>query len=196
VTGGSPYHHGSLRQVLIDVSLDLIAERGLDGFSLATAAKAAGVSVAAPYRHFASKAALLGAIARAGFAQLEAALREAVGRHPADPIEALLELGSAYVGFVVANPALAGVMFSVRGREPESDAGLAALGVLGATLGSLEAAGRLAVPLDIAVRTTWALVHGLAVLHTGGMRTINEEDSPLLRKQVLRPLLDGGLLRP
>ena len=86
-------------------------------------------------------------------------------------------------------------MFSVRGREPESDAGLAALGVLGEVLARLEAAGRLAVPLDTALRATWALVHGLAVLHIGGMRTISEEDAPLLRKQVLRPLLDG-MLRP
>jgi AcrR family transcriptional regulator len=193
VAGGSTYHHGSLRQVLIDVSLDLIAEHGLEGFSLATAAKAAGVSVAAPYRHFTNKAALLGAIARTGYAQLGAALREAADRHPDDPDEALLELGSAYVGFVIDQPALASVMFSVRGREPESDAGLAALGVLGDVLARLEAAGRLAVPLDTALRATWSLVHGLAVLHTGGMRTISEEDAPLLRKQVLRPLLDGML---
>lgn len=193
MAGGSTYHHGSLRQVLIDVSLDLIAEHGLEGFSLATAAKAAGVSVAAPYRHFTNKAALLGAIARTGYAQLGAALREAADRHPDDPVEALLELGSAYVGFVIDQPALASVMFSVRGREPESDAGLAALGVLGDVLARLEAAGRLAVPLDTALRATWSLVHGLAVLHTGGMRTISEEDAPLLRKQVLRPLLDGML---
>jgi AcrR family transcriptional regulator len=193
VAGGSTYHHGSLRQVLIDVSLDLIAEHGLEGFSLATAAKAAGVSVAAPYRHFTNKAALLGAIARTGYAQLGAALLEAADRHPDDPVEALLELGSAYVGFVIDQPALASVMFSVRGREPESDAGLAALGVLGDVLARLEAAGRLAVPLDTALRATWSLVHGLAVLHTGGMRTISEEDAPLLRKQVLRPLLDGML---
>jgi AcrR family transcriptional regulator len=195
VAGGSTYHHGSLRQVLIDVSLDLIAEHGLEGFSLATAAKAAGVSVAAPYRHFTNKAALLGAIARTGYAQLGAALRKAADRHPDDPVEALLELGSAYVGFVIDQPALASVMFSVRGREPESDAGLAALGVLGDVLARLEAAGRLAVPLDTALRATWSLVHGLAVLHTGGMRTISEEDAPLLRKQVLRPLLDGMLRR-
>jgi AcrR family transcriptional regulator len=195
VAGGSTYHHGSLRQVLIDVSLDLIAEHGLESFSLATAAKAAGVSVAAPYRHFTNKAALLGAIARTGYAQLGAALQEAADRHPDDPVEALLELGSAYIGFVIDQPALASVMFSVRGREPESDAGLAALGVLGDVLARLEAAGRLAVPLDTALRATWSLVHGLAVLHTGGMRTISEEDAPLLRKQVLRPLLDGMLRR-
>ncbi|GAA1284037.1 TetR/AcrR family transcriptional regulator [Pseudonocardia aurantiaca] len=195
MAGGSTYHHGSLHQVLIDVSLDLIAEHGLEGFSLATAAKAAGVSVAAPYRHFTNKAALLGAIARTGYAQLGEALREAADRHPDDPVEALLELGSAYVGFVIDQPALASVMFSVRGRAPESDAGLAALGVLGDVLARLEAAGRLAVPLDTALRATWSLVHGLAVLHTGGMRTISEEDAPLLRKQVLRPLLDGMLRR-
>ncbi|OLT12376.1 hypothetical protein BJF78_03920 [Pseudonocardia sp. CNS-139] len=112
----SGYHHGSLPQVLIEVSLDLIAEHGLDGFSLVRAAKAAGVSPAAPYRHFENKAALLGAIARTGYAQLGRELREAADRHPEDPVEALLELGSAYVDFVVARPAMSSVMFTVRGR--------------------------------------------------------------------------------
>lgn len=176
------------------MSLDLIAESGLESFSLARAAKAAGVSVAAPYRHFANKAALLGAIARSGFEELGATLRTAADQYPDDPVESLLEQGSAYIGFVVSRPALASVMFSTRGRDPQSNAGLAALAVLGETLARLERDGRLAVPLDTALRATWALVHGLAMLHTGGMRTISEEDAPVLRMQVLRPLLDGGLL--
>jgi hypothetical protein len=100
----SAFHHGSLPQVRIEVSLDLIAEHGLDGFSLATAAKAAGVSVAAPYRHFANKAALLGAIACTGFEQLGAVLRAADARYPDDPVEALLEQGVAYIGFVIDHP--------------------------------------------------------------------------------------------
>jgi AcrR family transcriptional regulator len=194
VPGDTAYHHGSLPQVLIEVSLDLIAESGLESFSLARAAKAAGVSVAAPYRHFANKAALLGAIARSGFEELGATLRTAADQYPDDPVESLLEQGSAYIGFVVSRPALASVMFSTRGRDPQSNAGLAALAVLGETLARLERDGRLAVPLDTALRATWALVHGLAMLHTGGMRTISEEDAPVLRMQVLRPLLDGGLL--
>ncbi|MHA6628794.1 TetR/AcrR family transcriptional regulator [Pseudonocardia sichuanensis] len=192
----SGYHHGALRQALIDASLELIETHGVEGFSLATAARAAGVSAAAPYRHFANRAALLGEIAAAGFGQLRDVLRAAAARHPDDPVEALLEQGSDYIGWVVAHPAHAAVMFSTRGREPQSDAGLAALAELGAVLGRLAEGGRLAVPVDTALRTTWALVHGLAVLHLGGMRTISEEDVPRLRRQVLRPLLDGGLLRP
>lgn len=196
MAGESPYHHGSLPQVLIEVSLNLIAEHGLDAFSLATAAKAAGVSVAAPYRHYTNKAALLGAIAAHGYEQLRAALLAAATRYPDDPVEALLEQGSAYVDFVISNSALASVMFSNSGREPQSEAGPAALAVLGETLTRLQAEARLTVPLDIALRAAWALVHGLAMLHTGGMRTISEDNAPALRRQVLRPLLLGGLVQP
>jgi AcrR family transcriptional regulator len=190
----APYHHGSLQRALIEASLDLIQRHGVDGFSLAQAARAVGVSVAAPYRHFENKRALLNAVARYGFQELGERLDAAARRHADDPAEALLELGSEYVAFAVDRPALFTVMFSNRGRDPQSDAGLASLAVLGNTLEKLAVDGQLAVPIDIAVRCTWSLVHGLAALHIGEMRTITEADTPRLRRDILRPLLSGGIL--
>ena len=190
----APYHHGSLQRALIEASLDLIHRHGVDGFSLAQAARAVGVIVAAPYRHFENKRALLNAVARYGFQELGGRLDATARRHADDPAEALLHLGSEYVAFAVDRPALFTVMFSNRGRDPQSDAGLASLAVLGNTLEQLAVDGRLAVPIDIAIRSTWSLVHGLATLHIGGMRTIIEADASRLRRDILRPLLSGGIL--
>ncbi|GAB3748595.1 TetR/AcrR family transcriptional regulator [Microlunatus parietis] len=188
-----PYHHGSLRRTLIDVAVELIASHGVDGFTLAEAAKRAGVSAAAPYRHFAGKADLLGAIADDGFERLAADLREAVSEQAPDG--GLVDLALAYVDFSVREPARFTVMFDAGGRAPRSNAGLAALGVLGGVLESLHARGRLAMPVDTALRATWSLAHGMAVLRLGGMRTIAEEDSPQLRRQVFTAML-AGVLRP
>lgn len=187
------YHHGSLRRTLIDVAVELIATQGVDGFTLAETAKRAGVSVAAPYRHFAGKADLLGAIADDGFGRLADDLRGAVS--PEAPDGGLVDLALAYVDFSVREPARFTVMFDATGRAPRSSAGLAALGVLGGVLEDLHRHGRLAMPVDAALRATWSLAHGMAMLRLGGMRTIAEEDSPQLRRQVFTAML-AGVLRP
>ncbi len=67
------YHHGNLREALLEAALRLITERGLAGFAFAELARAAGVSPAAPYRHFRDRNALLAELARRGFEQLQAA---------------------------------------------------------------------------------------------------------------------------
>ena len=71
------YHHGNLREALIEAALDLIADKGPAGFTFAEAARAAGVSPAAPYRHFADRDALMADVARRGFERLEQALSKA-----------------------------------------------------------------------------------------------------------------------
>ncbi len=190
----SSYHHGSLESALIDTALVLIEEQGVDGFSLASAARRAGVSVAAPYRHFANRRELLNAVARRGFTELGERLR-AVRTDDADDVGLLLEQGLAYVRFAVDKPALFRVVFDSRGRDPQSSVGPAALAALGETLGRLEAAGRLRVSLDTALRLCWATVHGVAMLTIDGMRTFTEEDSETLRRQMLSPMLTGGVIR-
>jgi AcrR family transcriptional regulator len=94
-----PYHHGDLRAALIDAALRLIAERGVQGLALSDAAHLAGVSVAAPYRHFKDKEALLVEIAREGFVMFRDALALAAQSHPRDKIKRLEEMGVAYVEF-------------------------------------------------------------------------------------------------
>ncbi|GAB4005186.1 hypothetical protein GCM10029992_52350 [Glycomyces albus] len=114
----APYHHGALRRALHDAALRLIAEHGADAFTMKQAATEAGVSVAAPYRHYAGKAELLGELAAEGFDLLTDRLRAA--GTAADPAEALLDLGTAYLEFAQDHPAHFEVMFSGRGREPRT----------------------------------------------------------------------------
>ena len=78
------YHHGNLREALLQAALDLIGQKGAAGFTFADAARMAGVSPAAPYRHFRDRDELLSSIAQRGFEQLEAALTPpGVARPPA-----------------------------------------------------------------------------------------------------------------
>ncbi len=189
------YHHGALRHAMVEAALKLIDEHGVDGFSLAQAARAAGVSVAAPYRHFENKRALLNEVAVFGFGELGGRLRDIDDRRTGDAVVDLTELGLGYLEFAIERPALFTVMFVNRGRDAQSTAGLAALSVLAEAVGRLAAAGRLAVPPETAVPALWCQVHGLAMLHLGGMRTITQSDGRL-RGSVLRPLLLGGILRP
>src|SRR5258706_1152789 len=89
------YHHGALRQALIDGAREILAERGFDQFSLNEVARRAGVSTAAPYRHFASKDELLSEVAELGYAALLQSLEDAEAR-TADVRERLLLLAGAY----------------------------------------------------------------------------------------------------
>jgi AcrR family transcriptional regulator len=94
-----PYHHGDLRTALIRAALVLIAKNGVKGLALTDAAHLAGVSVAAPYRHFKDKEALLAEIAHEGFTLFRDALAKAAQSHPRDQVKRLVEMGVAYVEF-------------------------------------------------------------------------------------------------
>jgi AcrR family transcriptional regulator len=105
------YHHGNLKDALIEAALSLIAERGAFGFTLAEAAKFAGVTPAAPYRHFNDRNALLGELARRGFDAFAAHLREAWNDGRPDSIAALWRMGEAYLDFARQEPGLYAAMF-------------------------------------------------------------------------------------
>ncbi len=107
------YHHGQLRAALIEAGLHLLNEGGVAGVDLRKVARMAGVSHAAPYRHFPDKRALIAAIAEQGFVHLTTAMRAAlVGIDAADGKAQFRALGHAYVDFALANPALMREMFS------------------------------------------------------------------------------------
>lgn len=162
-------HHGDLRNALERAALELVAEKGPHGFSLNEASRRAGVSVAAPYKHFADREALLAALAAAGYRaqrdRFAAALAAAEG-----PAEQLAAFGAAYVRFAAAEPALFDVTFYAgvdKARHPE----LAAAGdeVLAAVL----PAARELVPdeqgaFDLLLRVA-AAAHGLAVFLRQGL---------------------------
>ena len=106
------YHHGDLRNALIRAGQAILAEEGVAGLDLRKVARAAGVSHAAPYRHFADKQALLAAIAEQGFEQLTARMRAALAEAPDDVRSQLTLLAHAYVGFAFDHPAHMREMFS------------------------------------------------------------------------------------
>lgn len=109
--GRKGYHHGNLREALIRAALDLIASKGPAGFTFAEAARQAGVSPAAPYRHYRDRDALLADVAERGFARFAADLEAAwQGGAPA-PLAALERMGRAYLTFARSEPALYTAMF-------------------------------------------------------------------------------------
>jgi AcrR family transcriptional regulator len=117
-----PYHHGDLKAALVDGAVELIAERGVLRFSLAELSRRLGVSVAAPYRHFANRDELLAAVAvRALHAFGEALAAQASERDP--PEQRLAAMAAGYVRFSAEQPALFSVVFGVgldkKKRYPE-----------------------------------------------------------------------------
>ena len=109
------YHHGNLREALIRAALELIATKGTAGFTFAEAARFAGVSPAAPYRHFRDRDELMASVALRGFEQFEAALARALGRRAPRRLHGA---GSARQGLSRLRPRRAGVLLgNVRSRR-------------------------------------------------------------------------------
>ncbi len=105
------YHHGNLREALIAAALDLIAKKGPAGFTFADAARAAGVSAAAPYRHFRDRDALMADVAQRGFGGFAAVLAKAWDGGKPTPRVAFERMGRAYLQFAAKEPALFSAMF-------------------------------------------------------------------------------------
>lgn len=183
---GRPYHHGDLRRQLIATARARVEADGAHNVSLAEIAEQCGVSVAAPYRHFPGKEALLTVVADEGFADLGAALA-AASAPPGSARDRLIAAGVAYVEFALAHPHLFRLMFSVELRSSLPEAGPKTLGGLTTLVAGLD----LAVPPETAVRTTWALAHGMASLHIGGMKTFTDETSHDRLAADFAALLDG-----
>src|SRR3954449_6460326 len=100
------YHHGNLKEALLQAALGLIAEKGPAGFTFADAARSAGVSPAAPYRHFRDREELLASIAQRGFEQFEAVLTSAWDDGRPDTVAAFERVGREYLSFAPDCPAI------------------------------------------------------------------------------------------
>ncbi len=109
--GRRGYHHGNLREALVRAALDLIAEKGAAGFTFADAARSAGVSAAAPYRHFRDRDALMADVAKRGFEQLAKRLEAAWNNGVPNPFSAFESIGRAYLAFAREEPAYYAAMF-------------------------------------------------------------------------------------
>jgi AcrR family transcriptional regulator len=155
--GSRGYHHGDLRNGLLEAARAFLEEESLAALTLRAVARRAGVSHAAPYRHFPNHEALLVELAVEGFDELREALAEA-SRKPGSESDRVAHIGAAYMRFVAARPALARLMFG--GQLPNRDQ-FPALGLKADAIGA-EIGHALSDPaLGLAV---WSSVHGLAML--------------------------------
>lgn len=161
------YHHGNLKEALIEAARLLTAERGPHGFTLAEAARLADVSPSAPYRHFRDRDALMRELARRGFEAFAARLREAaIGRGVR---EALAAMGRAYLGFAREQPGYYGAMFAWRDPAPETGGSEGPFAALVAAIARLLPEGADPGAARLLGLEVWALSHGLAMLEQAGM---------------------------
>ena len=173
-SGPRGYHHGNLKEALIRAALVLIAKKGLGGVTFAEAARWAGVSPAAPYRHFRDREELLADVARHGFEQFESVLAGAWAAGRPDVFTAFNRMGKAYLEFAKNEPAYYSAMFEA-GIPLESSPDLQAVGEgpfrvirnateqLVATLPEQDRPPVLMMALHV-----WALSHGIASLFGRG----------------------------
>ena len=167
-SGRRSYHHGNLREALIAAALKLIGEKGPAGFTFAEAARAAGVSAAAPYRHFRDRDALMADVACRGFEVLAEALETAWNGGRPDPLGAFDEIGRAYLTFARSEPAYYAAMFESQVPPDASPALVQAYDDAFAVLRrGAEAVCALAPrdrrpPALMVALHVWSLAHGIA----------------------------------
>lgn len=191
-----PYHHGDLRRALLREASAALEQHGPAGLSLRDVARRAGVSQAAPYRHFPDKEGLLAALAEEGFHELGRSCQRAAARHD-DPLAKFYAFADAYVRFATRNPQVYPLMFgSVRKRR---DADVAAAGdeafaALADRARECQEAGvfRGGDSMALAGIAT-SLCHGIASLWLDGRAPKNTPVSRLTRT-ALEALVEG--LRP
>ena len=194
------YHHGDLRQALLDGAVALIRQNQ-DGKTLSTreVARRVGVSNAAPSRHFADKDALLAAVAEKGFRLLTAALKAGVESATDDPVRSLQASGVAYVKFAIAHPAYYRVMFSAfqpgESTCPDlNDAGDDAFLVLVGAITQGQTADKIKSGNSQQLAwVAWSLVHGLAMLVIERQLPLTDESSIAAFAELAVQTLGEGL---
>lgn len=168
------YHHGNLRQALLDAGEKLLEIEGVAGLSMRALARATGVSHAAPYRHFADKADLLAALAARGFARLAETLGAVAAAYRGDPQREYLVACRRYIELGMDAPAMYRLMFGQQqpgvGDQPElAQAGQEAYEALLEAMARGRAAGAFDdVPADAQAMAVWSMVHGVTELAISG----------------------------
>ncbi len=186
------YHHGDLKQALLEIALALVERDGVQAVTMRGVARSAGVSEPAVYRHYPDKEALLAAVAALGFHDFTSALREARLRG-SDPLAGLEAQGLAYVQFARDRPAQFRLMFGQyvdRGGRPELET--ASGGAFNELVESIRACqlAHLVRPIDAyeAAMAAWSLAHGMASLILDGQQIPEDRE---LTERVLNSLVVG-----
>jgi AcrR family transcriptional regulator len=201
-----PYHHGDLRRALIDAGFQLVEERGVEQLSMREAARRAGVSPGAPFRHFESREALISAVAteaqRRFRAEIDAALRETP---PGDPLARFRAFGIAYLRWAMRNPAHFEIISSGRLFDYDKSVDLVRdnaelIGMIERTLEEAFAQGQLRpAELDHVLIAARALVYGFARMNIDGHFPrwgVTAADTEPTAEAVVDLFIDGIARRP
>jgi AcrR family transcriptional regulator len=201
-----PYHHGDLKRVLVDAALQLAEEGGAEGVSVREAARRAGVSPGAPFRHFPSRVALMTAVAEEAQRRFRAEIDAALSEAPAgDPLARFRCFGLAYLRWAIRNPAHFEIISSGRYFDHDKATELSRdnselIGMTERTLADAFAKGQLRSPdlkrVQVAGR---ALVYGFARMNIDGHFPrwgIAEADAERTAEAVLDLFIEGIAKRP
>lgn len=196
---GRSYHHGDLRTALVAAALDILQTEGPEALTLRAVARAAGVSQAAPYRHFADRRALVAAVAEEGFRAMGAAMRAAVAAAPGP--QGLKRVAEAYVRFGHEHPAEYRVMFGPEVARTDDLPGLRAeargtLQFVAQGIRALQQAGvvRPDDP-DLMAVATWSTLHGLVTLSLDGQTADVAPSLDALVEEATRMMMFGMAVR-
>ena len=175
------YHHGNLREALVEAAIDILESEGIGALSLRAVARRVGVSQTAPYRHFADKEALLAAVAAEGFRR-KRETQESLAKGAPNQGAYLKAMGRGYIAFGMQNPGLLRLMFSPAiedwSRYPEL------LESSRLNYHALQEAVADALPEDAPIpagpvaAAAWSLVHGLTLLMVDGQITAEGSGAP------------------
>jgi len=203
------YHHGDLKNALIQAGIEILAEEGVGGLTLRKAARKAGVSHAAPYAHFGDKQTLIAAIASDGHSKINERLRVVLENHAGDPLQQFLGAVWAYMQFGLEAPAHYKITFSGSIQDehvhPEfvefSQRNMQLLKTIVERCreaGILDANG---MDAELQAIGLWGLIHGLVTLTIQGqlpsnlMRRVGPEDMVIATlQQVVRVPIHKGML--
>lgn len=193
-TASRPYHHGDLRQSLIEAACKHLLESGADTLSLRALAREVGVSQTAPYRHFESKSALFRAIALHGFELLYSETSAVAQQYEDDLEQSIVEIGMAYVGFARRHPEKYQLFFDsslVDFNQSEAlvEAGSAAFSVLTTVIQrGIDAGVFVDRPVNEVAGALWASIHGAASLVLSEAPNIDEANRTRPAMQVMHQL--------
>ncbi len=196
------YHHGNLRQSLIDAALEHLQSGSVESLSLRALAREVGVSQTAPYRHFKDKTALVVELGVQGFNQLTNHIESAIAPFAKEPAQQIVAAGMGYIEFARMKPALFLLMFGRKTDETASHPELEAAGkrCFGVISGLVEAGIKkgdlIDQPIDRMTNAAWAMAHGLATLVVSGRDNPEACGSMVLEMESSLMLLVRGLLTP
>lgn len=197
-TEAKTYHHGDLRNTLILAAAKLIEESGSLNFAMADAARGAGVSTAAPYRHFRDRDALLKAVSELAYYGLSLKVRAAVESTQTGSIESIIAIGQAYVSYVIEKAAFYDLMWGdmgARAMDPASfDKKATGFYIL---MGAVEAYTTRQQLTDVDVMDLsvklWSMVHGMSAISMSGKLPYfhPEANIPIMLDSATRTFMAG-----